>query len=638
MSVVLPIHIHIHGNHSVIHYSGEELKRCLELTGTPVSSEDTGGSVSKDKKTIQVGTMKDLGISCSRVADPALDDAIYIAVQNGNGIIAGINPRSVLLAVYRYLTEIGCRWIRPRADGEIIPDLRGRDLPPVHVEEAASYRHRGVCIEGSVSVEHVRNMVEWLPRIGMNSYFIQFREAYDFFDRWYHDSELSPMKGQRLTVEQACEYTAKVVEEIKKRDMVFHAVGHGWTCEPFGERALGWQTKQSDAPEHIKPYLAEVAGKRDWWAGVPLNTNLCYSNPEVRNKIVIEVVDYVRKNPQVDLLHFWLADGSNNQCECEACRLRPADYYVIMLNGLAERFREENLKTRIAFLMYVDLMWPPIQEKIQDPERFVLMFAPITRTYRKMPPVHHCHTELPPYVRNKLEWPKNLSENATFLYAWQKVFDGDSFDFDYHLQWAHFNDPGYAEISEVLHQDIQELEKIGLNGLISCQHQRVFFPIALPMVVMGRTLWKKQLTYSTITEDYFASAFGDKGSLCHQYLQRLSSLYPDSLREDKPKVSKENIDNLNQMIQLIQDFMPLIDRNLHQPIAAQAKSWIYLKHHTELHLSMAKMHKARAEGDDVRAQALWQENREQIRSKVQTLHNVFDEWFFICMGNSLFSK
>ena len=117
------------------------------------------------------------------VADPSLDDAISIDVKDKGGIIAGINPRSVLIAVYRYLTEIGCRWVRPGPDGEHLPGLDS--LPDVRVEETPSYRHRAVCIEGAVSYDHVRDTIDWLPKLGFNGYFIQFREAHTFFDRWY---------------------------------------------------------------------------------------------------------------------------------------------------------------------------------------------------------------------------------------------------------------------------------------------------------------------------------------------------------------------------------------------------------------------------------------------------------------------
>ena len=47
------------------------------------------------------------------------DDAIAVDVQEARGTIAGANPRSVLLGVYRFLTEVGCRWVRPGAEGEL---------------------------------------------------------------------------------------------------------------------------------------------------------------------------------------------------------------------------------------------------------------------------------------------------------------------------------------------------------------------------------------------------------------------------------------------------------------------------------------------------------------------------------------
>lgn len=124
---------------------------------------------------------------------------------------------STLLAVYRYLHELGCRWVWPGADGEFIPHV---DLAQTRVEvsEAASYRHRGICIEGAVSYEHVRDVIEWLPKVGFNAYFIQFREGFTFFDRWYSRKN-NPLKGpEPFSVEQARSYVSQLADEIKKRE------------------------------------------------------------------------------------------------------------------------------------------------------------------------------------------------------------------------------------------------------------------------------------------------------------------------------------------------------------------------------------------------------------------------------------
>ena len=109
-------------------------------------------------------------------------DRVVLKVKDGAGIITGSGERAVLLAVYRFLTELGCRFLHPGAEGEVIPskDLEKEDLN-VELDETASYRHRSVCIEGAVGHEHVYNMIDWLPKVGMNGYFIQFTTGYEFY-------------------------------------------------------------------------------------------------------------------------------------------------------------------------------------------------------------------------------------------------------------------------------------------------------------------------------------------------------------------------------------------------------------------------------------------------------------------------
>ena len=80
--------------------------------------------------------------SRKRKAQSAFDDEIYIDVRGGNGVIAGLNPRSVLLAVYRYLTELGFRWVRPGKDGEVLPANNNAIKKRVLVSEKPSHRHR----------------------------------------------------------------------------------------------------------------------------------------------------------------------------------------------------------------------------------------------------------------------------------------------------------------------------------------------------------------------------------------------------------------------------------------------------------------------------------------------------------------
>jgi hypothetical protein len=575
--------------------------------------------------------LEKLAKSLPVVDNPQWDDAFAADVEAGRGVILGNNPRSVLIAVYHLLTAAGCRWVRPGAGGEVIPqcDISALSL---HKSEAASYRHRGICIEGACSYENIADIIDWAPKVGYNSYFTQFRESYTFFERWYSHQGNPNRVPEPISVEIVRDFLHRAQSEIAKRGMVYHAVGHGWTCEPLGIAGLGWESHEYQLPPETQSLLAEVNGVRAIWRGVPLNTNLCYSNEKVRRLVNESIADYAAANPIVDVLHFWLADDANNQCECENCRqARPSDFYVQMLNELDEVLTRRNIPTRVVFLIYVDLLWPPEKLKLVNQERFILMFAPITRSYTQPFSADSILPDLPPYNRNKLKFPANVSENVAFLRSWQENFAGDSFDFDYHLMWDHFNDPSYTSTARILGEDVKRLKDIGLNGYMSCQLQRIFFPTGLPMVVLGQTLWNDCLELQAISDDYYQAAFGSDGTLVARYLAKLSTLFcPPYLRGEKPMVDAEVAAGLAEINQHVQSFLPVIQAHLKTGVGAQARSWEYLAPHGEYCQKLAGALLARANGDQKTATAGWQEVVKFLWANEPVLQPAFD--VFLCVN------
>ena len=627
--------IHIVGKNKTVAFAAEELQRYLSLATGRKPSLETHPAYGKDEG-LWVGTADAFPEVSLSVADDRMDDAIHVETGGANGIISGVNPRSVLLAAYRFLAALGCRWVRPGADGQYVPRIE-LDSQTVSVEETASYRHRAICIEGSVSYEHLKNIIDWAPKVAFNGYFIQFTEGYTFFDRWY-SVEKGTGKLGGLPLTKAQEYVRLAVEEMQKRDLLFHKVGHGWTCAPFGIESIGWEYPPPNVPKTVTPFLAEVNGKRELWKGVPLNTNLCYSNPEVRTTICQAMTDYAETHPEVDILHFWLADGTNNHCECGECRkARPADFYVAMLNELDGLLTQANLSTKIAFLIYVDLLWPPESEQIQNPDRFILMFAPITRTYSKAFAASGAMPPIPPYKRNQLAFPKNVDENIAFLRQWQQAFQGDSFDFDYHFMWDHFTDPGYIQIAEVLHQDLRNLASIGINGFVSCQTQRTFLPTGLGMIVMGKTLWDRDQDYGALVDDYFTSAFGPEGPQARAYLTKLSALFdPKYLRNERPALDSTAADSFRQIPSFVKSFTATVEENLKLAEPAWAASWAYLKAHAQIATALAETLEARARGDESTVSERWARVEQVVSRLREQIQLTFDGWLFVKTLRSFF--
>ncbi len=551
----------------------------------------------------------DASLTLKLTGTDSQDDRISIEVKNGVGVIAGANPCALLIAAYRFLRELGCRWIAPGAHGEILPKkaLTAESLT-VSLDETPSYRHRGVCIEGAVAEEHVRAMIEFLPRVGMNSYFIQFFRPGAFFNNYHQHVNNVFRSGEPKTAEELDAIHARLVDEIALRGLRHHAIGHGWTCEPFGVPGESWTpVDESKIDPAYLDLTALVNGRRGLHKKVPILTNLCMSKEKVRDTITDAVVAYLKEHPTVSALHLWLGDAYNNMCECPDCaKARPADFYVKMLNELDEKLTREKIDTKIVFLLYFDLLWAPEIEVLHNPSRFILMFAPITRTYSKTYLDGLADTEgmqTAPYQRNKLEIPKRLSSNLAYLFDWQKQFRGDSFVFDYHLMWANSRDLGNAVLAKTIHSDAASLDRLNLNGFISCQLNRNGFPTTLPLYTLAKTLWNKESAYDAICEEYYTAAFGENAKAVQTYLEELSARfnYAYISREDTGIPNEEMAEVYCRLPAYIQEFrasmpdMTLTSANYHMRVLALHADYCLLAARTFEHRARGQ---ARQEWND----------------------------------------
>ena len=558
-------------------------------------------------------------------------DKLYVHVKNGVGVISGANERSVLMAAYRFMYELGCRFLYPGADGEKIP-RRSLDYADVKadVEEIPSCRHRGICIEGSVGYEHVYNTIDWLPKVGRSAFFMQFFTPSVCFRRYHERFYNDPADrdfGPGLTDEEIDAMVVSLREEIKTRGLVYHAVGHGWTCAPFDLENSGWDAVEREPSEKIRQILAKTDGKRQFFGGKPRHTQLCYSNPFVREKITDSIAVYCKEHTEVDYLYFCLADNVFNHCECEECiKKRPSDYYVDMLNLLDEKLSAEGVDTKIVFSVYTDLFFAPEKETIKNPDRFTLLFAPIHRWHSEgfadvdldaLP-------EVPPYVRNK-EFPRfHVDMNVAFLKQWQKNFaSDDSFDFDYHLMWAHHSDPGYYDFARHLHSDMAALERIGLNGMISCQLLRNAFPTGLPQYAMASALWNKARSFEEVKDEYFRAAFGESAAAVDAYLAELSSLFC------RGKVDRFGKDAYILRCDRAKTLIKAFSEEYIERYKDTAKEWQYLAVHAVLTDILAEAYIALCQGNTGAAEDLKKRFRAYVKQSQTLIDTVCDDVMYL---------
>ncbi len=625
--------VYFDSDNTTIAYAAAELASYLtRLT----ASSHTAKRSKEPAAGIRLGLLEEFSLQPAAGADPFFDDEIYVDLTSGQGIVAGNNPRSVLLAVYRLLKEAGCAFLRPGAAGDYIPRQALASLT-IKLHETPSYRHRGIDFGGQKSREDVLDMIRWAPKLGFNSIFFEGIEPWQ--GSFYSSDRQADGSRTRLYSEDLAKtYYEEAVAEVKRLGLLFHAAGHGFTSAPFAILP-GHRGQVSD---EVRRKLALIDGKRQL-RGNFSDTNLCYSNAQTRHLITDYIVSLLKTRPEIDLLHVWLADGNNNHCECSQCiKLLPADLYIKTLNELDEKLTRHQIKTKLVFISYTDLIWRPQKEKLINKDRFILTQAPFYRTYNKSLGEALDEKELPVFQRNQNKYPVSSQANTGFIKSWQDWWGRDSFLFEYHYWRAHYSDPGQFSISRVLYDDIKNLAKMGQTGYISCQVIKCFWPLGLGMQVLGQTLWDSSTSYASIAENYFKSSYGQAGPVCLDFFRKLSALYgldPQiPLPEDfswtdsgyeKYALAQKKSQDLADLIDLVAEFADFTAKKLADQASEHYISWQYLAIYLQLLSLLLLTWESKLFHDQTRTRQLWRILETFIRKHEPEIGRVFDTGSFL---------
>jgi hypothetical protein len=497
--------------------AADELVRYLpRMANVSVAALLPLGSLPRQSRAqIVLGTSAHLrGLGLGRLPEAnEVDDALAIIPRQGVLYLTGSNPRSVLFAAYRLLEEMGAVFLRPGPGGEALPKRARLALPTKPIRESASYRYRGICIEGYPRMEHVLETLEWMAKKKMNSFQIQFVHGGAFWRRGYTKSvEIdAETRARDLSLEDYLAIDGRVVAKMDELGMVLHKVGHGWTANVLGAPGMSWR-ERLDHPLSAKKrrWCAEVVGKRGLFRGEPTNTELCYSNPEVREAFYEQVLRYARQHSEVDYLQVWLSDATNNKCECAACRRRsPTDWYMMLIEELGERSKAEGLATKIVCIAYQELIFPPDRKRVL-PDNVTLMYAPMGRCYRHAFTDERCvgHYNLKRPKLNQFAQVHGNRAAAALARSWKGVVGDNSFLFDYYGWAAMWRDGLGMDMGDNVAEDMRDLDDLGLNGHLSCQCIRAFYPLPYWPNAMGDVLWNKRLPLAAHKRKVMAAAFG----------------------------------------------------------------------------------------------------------------------------------
>ena len=629
----------------VVDFAAEELKKYLRMM-MPRCGEIIISYDPEAKEGFRLGLMENFSLDTSEAEEQDLDDIIHIDTDEQGGIIAGNNPRSVLLAVYKYLTINGCRWLFPGVDGEFIP-IKG--IEPVKYHKLADCRYRGQCNEGAESQQAMLETIDFSPKIGMNVYMLEFDIPKAYYD-WYYNHTYNEMnrEPEPINADTVLQWKRACEAEIAKRGLQFHDIGHGWNAEAFGISSVdGWvKDENNPIPEEARQYLALIDGKRDLFKGVALNTNFCMSNPEARKIVTKAVCDYAEANSHVTFLHVWLADYQKNHCECDVCRTkRPSDWYVVFLNDIDEELTRRELATRIVFCVYSDTAYEPTCEYIKNPERFTMLMGAISRSYtysvEKDPKVE----ELTPFILNKSARLDTMEEYIVRANLWRNFAPCKSFAYEYHF-WKHqFYAPGTLCFAKRICEDIVSYRDNNFNGLIEDGSQRCFFPNGFSFYCYAQKLFDTSVTYEELEEDYFKHAYGEGWQLALEYLKAVDTYMPQTYMEAKHTsripnnfYKPEMEEKLLALVPVAKEFEEKLDGYKNMPIRVQTVAMRLLKLHAQYVQGLAQVMALKSLGKDEEAKVAAKEFFAEFGKNEVAWERYYDHMLMVHAMNVIFNS
>ncbi|MBR2080343.1 MAG: DUF4838 domain-containing protein [Oscillospiraceae bacterium] len=590
----------------VIDFAAEELKKYLRMM-MPEGGDVAISTDPEAKDGFRLGLLEDFSLPFEG-EDARLDDVVHIDTQECGGILAGSNPRSVLFAVYRFLKLHGCRWLYPGVDGEFIPVT---ELKPQSYHKMADMRFRGHCNEGAESQTCMLETIDLYAKQELSVYMLEFKNPFCYYNTYYsHARNQENRPPEPVSEQQVLQWKRQCETEIAKRGLMFHDMGHGWTADPFGMQTgdnSGWRNGTRKLTEEQRSVLALMNGKRDLYRCLPGWTNLCYSQPYVRSTMADAVVAYAENHSNVDYLHVWLADLDNNHCECEECqKMRPSDWYMMIMNEIDEKLTAKGMDTRIVFIAYVDTLFAPEKVTLNNPERFLMLYAPISRSYSSSIDGSTVIPPAKPYVRNKWTAPVGAEEAFAYVREWEKTWHGPCITYEYHF-WRHqYHDLGGIEIARRIYEDIRGMKELGLQGFIEDGSQRSFFPNGFAIYTYAETLMNTSVSFEELKQDYFSHIYGEDWEQVAAYLESMGKAFDFAYlageKSKNRKISKrynpDMVQSLSRVAEIAASERALAKTHMAMPTRPQTVSWRLLLRHAEYAERLAEVLMEKAVGHE----------------------------------------
>jgi hypothetical protein len=390
-------------------------------------------------------------------------------------------------------------------------------------------------------------------------------------------------------------------------------------------------------------------GERKLHDGVAINTNFCMSNLAARKKVAEKIAEYSELATNVDYLHVWLADGSNNHCECEECRKKtPSDWYIDLMNDIDDALKERDLPTHIVFICYVDTTWAPTVSRLRDPSRFSFLVAAITRNYVESvsPTLDGEGVTLPPYELNRMKLPATVNEYLLHARKWMECCPVPPLVYEYHFWLPQFRDLSTLRAARMIYDDIRGYYANGYQGLIEDGSQRSFFPTGFAFYVYAETLFDTSVDFEALKEDYFSHAFGEDWREVEKFFNDVGELIPFPYLHGRMSIDPARGKFYNPAVAeaagkipaLVDSFAPFAESHKNRDKRAETVSYKLLRYYLKYVREMSELLVLKGNGHHKASQKAWEKFSADCGAWEIEVERWFDQHMFSNSVGSIFGE
>jgi hypothetical protein len=308
-------------------------------------------------------------------------------------IIEGVDRIGTLYGVYRYLEELGIKFIGLGKIGTVFPRYPV-DIPSdLNVNETPDYLTRGFYAWGDRKIEG-NDFFLWMARNMLNYWTAENQPVHLLKKLGFKlTAGGHPIQRVIFSSDSEYEYNHPLFEGDEYKPDDPYKIGDEYIGDINNDRKLStfeahpeWYGMKNG--NRIKISLSDtVPGAHD-------EMNFCTSNEDARRefgrRIAQSLIDGEYR--YTDIILLWFFDAANLWCTCDKCKedsLSSTDKMFLVTNDIlkeVERARQEgrlNRRIEISNLAYIETLTPPTRAlpKDYDYKNSSIIFFPIQRCY-----------------------------------------------------------------------------------------------------------------------------------------------------------------------------------------------------------------------------------------------------------------